>query len=441
MERTAITKLKWTGLAVGCLCAATAMSTVIAQAQPAPAVPPPAVEPMPATPSPAAPTTPPATAAPEPMPAAPPPIAEPLPPPVVEATPPPEEAPATDDETMAHAPMGIHAWGRVGSRLQNPNKPKKLNHLNVDGDLELHFDGNATKEIGITGNVAAVFPPTGTDSTVSILDLIARFDIVDPFHIWAGRMLVPSDRANFSGTWFEAPWYYPGTFSLSAGGHGFVGPHEGAYGRNDGVTVWGQAAGGLFKYYVGAFELDSGNKPLWTGRLNLSLLNPEPGYYHSSTYYGKDILAIAIGGQVQKNGSAFTPSPTTAMPSPVATKFDDYALFNADILFEKNLKGSGVLDLEGAFYKYVGDFEPFKYSYLLLASYLIPGKVGPGQIQPLVRWQSAKAVATDKMDNSIEVQLGYPIAMYDARLALGFQHTDNSGVKGNGIYLGAQILK
>jgi hypothetical protein len=78
---------------------------------------------------------------------------------------------------------------------------------------------------------------------------------------------------------------------------------------------------------------------------------------------------------------------------------------------------------------------------MLLASYLIPGRVGPGQIQPLVRWQSAKANATDKMDNSLEVQIGYPIAAYDARLALGYQYTNNSGVKGNGIYLGAQILK
>ena len=53
-------------------------------------------------------------------------------------------------------------------------------------------------------------------------------------------------------TWFEAPWYYPGTFSA----HGFVGPREGAFGRNDGVTAWGQVQGGLFKYYVGAFDLD-----------------------------------------------------------------------------------------------------------------------------------------------------------------------------------------
>jgi hypothetical protein len=323
--------------------------------------------------------------------------------------------------------------------LQSFKDPKKMDHLSEDGDLELHFDGNATKEIGLTGNVAAVFGPSGPDiqGTVAILDLIARFDIDDAFHIWGGRMLVPSDRANFSGTWFEAPWYYPGTFSAN----GFMGPHEGPYGRNDGVTLWGQAEGGLFKYYASAFDLwDPTKKPLWSGRLNLSLINPEPGYYHSSTYYGKDILAIAIGGQTQKSGSTFTPMVTATTPVPT-TVIDDYALFNADVLFEKVLAGAGVLDLEGAFYKYIGDYEPFKFSYLALASWLTPDKVGPGKIQPLIRFQQGKVQATDKTDTSLEIQVGYVIAEYAARVSLGYQRTKVSGTDGNAIYLGAQVLK
>ena len=163
-------------------------------------------------------------------------------------------------------------------------------------------------------------------------------------------------------------------------------------------------------------------------------MNPEPGYYHSSTYYGKDILAIGVGAQYEKNASV---APASA-PTPGV---DNFSEINADVLFEKELAGSGTVDVEGAFYGYGGDFEPFKYSYLALASYLLPDKLGPGYLQPLVRWQSAKARATEKMDNSVELQLGYAIAQYGARLALGYQHTDNSGVKGNALYLGAQILK
>ena len=421
------------------LCAICLFEPLAAHAQ----VPPPDSAPAPApttiTPAPepamATPVPEPMAPEPEPMMA---PAPEPMAPPptvmVEEVEPPPPPV----DVDASTKPISINAWGRVGFVLQGLQDPKKLDHLSTDGDLELHFDGQATNEIGITGNVAGVFATGNTSGSITILDLILRLDIVEPFHIWIGRMLVPSDRANFSGTWFEAPWNYPGTWALPIG---FAGPREGPYGRNDGATIWGQALGGMFKYYVGAFELDNGGKPLWTGRLNLSLINPEPGYYHSSTYYGgKDLLAIGIGAQYKKDGSAFVPPPTSAMPMPTATMVDDYALFNADVLFEKNLQSAGVLDLEGAFYKYFGDYETFKFSYLLLASWLTPEKVGPGKLQPLVRFQSAKT-QTDLTSSSIEAQVGYVIADYNARLALGYQYTKTGPTKTNAIYLGMQVLK
>jgi hypothetical protein len=358
---------------------------------------------------------------------------EPAPPPPPAAEEP--EAPAADP---SKDPIAVHAWGRTGLRLQGP-QPKQLKHLTLEETtLELHFDGNATPEIGLTGNVIGAISPADQNGTVELLDAIARFDIVDEFHVWAGRMLVPSDRANFSGAWFEAPWYYPGTFSPN----GFVGPQsQGPNGRNDGLTVWGQVEGGLFKYYAGAFDLwNPAVKPWWVGRLNLSLINPEPGYYHSSTYYGgKDLLAIGVALAGKKDGSMSDPTDPTA-PT------DDAGTFNADVLFEKNLDSAGVLDLEGAFYLYKGDYEPFKNSFLLLASWMTADKVGPGKIQPLVRFQQAKVRATDENDMSLEVQIGYPIAEYNARLALGYQFQKFGGApsgsdKGNAIYLGAQILK
>jgi hypothetical protein len=250
-----------------------------------------------------------------------------------------------------------------------------------------------------------------------------------------GRMLVPSDRANFSGTWFASPWFYPGFFVPFEAP---IGPRQGPFGRNDGLTFWGEFNGGLLKYYLSAFNLhDPSVAPLYSGRLNLSLINPEPGYYHNATYYGeKDILAIAIAGQMQHNGSAG----------------DDYAMFNTDVLFEKNFAGSGTLSLEGAFYKYIGDGELLNYSYFALASYLTPEKVGFGKIQPLVRLQQAKPDA-DGADTwtMVDVQLGYVIDGFAARLALGYQHSDAplttapmppAGIvnaSGNTLYLGAQL--
>jgi hypothetical protein len=443
--------------AVAALATVVSFAAVGAQAQPAPATA------APAAPPPAAPPAPPAT---EPAPApAPAPEAAPAPAPAVapaeghtheshveamgreepmsEAGAPAEEAaPAAEDASAK--PISVGAWGRTGLRLQGPGDPKKLKHLTLDETtLELHFDGNATNEIGLTGNVIGQISPGDQNGTVELLDVIARFDIDDAFHVWGGRMLVPSDRANFSGAWFAAPWYYPGTWVPGQ----YVGPRaQGPNGRNDGVTVWGQIEGGLFKYYLSAFDLHDGvSKPWWTARLNLSLINPEPGYYHSSTYYGgKDLLAIGVAFATKKDGSTFTstPAPTMANPMPASvTVTDDAHGFNADVLFEKNLQDAGVIDLEGAFYLYAGDYDAFKHSFLLVGSWMTAEKVGPGKIQPLVRFQQAKLRGIDETATSFEIQIGYPIAEYGARLALGYQNTNNAGVKGNAIFLGAQILK
>ena len=417
------------------LLARTTHAQDVPPAQPPPdvAAQPPATPPAPEAPPSAAPT-------PEPVAPAAPVAPTPAEVPPTETNPkpmaPPEAAaePAPEPEDVTKKPIDVHAWLRVDGILHGP-KPKQVKHLTENVDTELHTDGQITKEIGLTLNLTALLGPAGSPAdqgTVSVLDAIGRFDITDPFHIWVGRMLVPSDRANFSGTWFEAPWFYPGTYSAA----GFIGPHEGPFGRNDGATVWGQFGGGLFKYYAGAFDLyDGTSSPLWSGRLNLSLLNPEPGYYHSSTYYGQDILAIGVGAQLKNKGAS------------TATSTDDYAEFNADVLFEKALDG-GAFDLEGAVYAYSGAAEPFKYSYLALISYLTPTAVGPGKLQPLVRLQQARLRLIDETETSIEAQLGYVIAAYSARLALGYQYTKAlvdpmTGARSasNYIYLGAQFLK
>jgi hypothetical protein len=150
--------------------------------------------------------------------------------------------------------------------------------------------------------------------------------------------------------------------------------------------------------------------------------------------------------QAQKDGS-FVDADMDATPDDIdmdgAPDVDDYVGFNADVLFEKDLKGSGVLDIEGAFYKYSGDGEPLKLSWLGLVSYLTPNKVGPGKIQPLVRVQGSSLEPSGSA-TAVDLQVGYVIADYAARLALGYEFAKvGSGLnnKNNMIYLGAQLFK
>ncbi|WP_437338506.1 hypothetical protein [Sorangium sp. So ce394] len=340
-------------------------------------------------------------------------------------------------------PLSVAAWARVGGRLQNPSAREKMDRLLGDGELDLSFSGEINRFIGVQGAIVAQFGPTPTGGNIAgsatLRDAIAKVKFHDLLNVWIGRMIVPSDRSAFSGPWSMGPWNYPGFFEPYAPP---IGPRQGPLGRNDGVTAWGKVAGGLFKYYVGAFNLhDSSVSPLYTARLNLSLLDPEPAYYQKSTYLGeKDILALGVAGEVQREGSVEPLPPPAAGTPPGTPRTDTYAELNADLLFEKNLPAAGTITLEGAFYKYFGEFERFDFSYFALASYLTASDVGVGKLQPLVRLQQAKPKNADPY-LLIDAQMGYIIEGHAARVAFGYQRSDLSGAKGNALFLGVQLQK
>jgi hypothetical protein len=401
----------------------------LANAQAAP--PPPAVAAAPAVAAPAvvAPAPPPPAApvaAPTPE-AAPAPAVVAPPAPDVPPAPPTVPPPDPDAEKYKHINMGV--WMRVDATLQNAANPKKLNEIGSTGEVEFHFSNQMRKYLQWTANLVATYGAGDGDGagTAGILDLIAQFEPDPAFNVWVGRMLVPTDRSNFSGPYFMGPWHYPGI--------GNNAPKEGPFGRNNGATAWGQFAGGLFKYYLGVFKLnDPAAKPLVSGRLNLSLLSPEPGFYNSSTYYGKDILALGVGFQYQKNGDA-------GAAGPPATPAADYSMFNADLLFEKDLKESGVVDVEGALYKYFGDNESQKLAHFVLASYLTPEVAGIGKFQPLVRVQQS-IPKTGDTTTVLDAQVGYVVDSYSTRFALGYTHVTAGGESAsNAVFAGVQLQK
>jgi hypothetical protein len=143
---------------------------------------------------------------------------------------------------------------------------------------------------------------------------------------------------------------------------------------------------------------------LVAGRAVVNFLDPEPGYYNSSTYYGdKDVLAIGFAIQHQENvvNVGGTPGAFTG--------------FNFDGLFEKKLPGDGVLTIEGAFYDYdlqgtAGDGE----AYLAQAAFLSPAEVGIGKFQPLVRYQEFEGTSV------WDAGVNYIIRGHSARLSFTY---------------------
>ncbi|MES1176377.1 MAG: hypothetical protein ABUL62_18785 [Myxococcales bacterium] len=447
--------------------AATALPSLYSGLASAQAAPPPA--PPPAAPVPAPPIAGDATPAAGAAVAAPPVVApqapaEPPAPPVAAPPPdaPPPPPPDPDAEMYKKINMGV--WSRIGFGFQKADNPKKIDGVGTGGEVEFHTSGKMRKWLAWTANFAASFgaPDGGSfypsnqidggpaiTAALTVQDLIAQFEPDPLFNLWVGRHLVASDRSNFAGPYFMAPWIYP----LKLGPQGFsnafavVGPKEGPYGRSDGATVWGQVQGGTFKYFLGAYDLhDAVNKPLISGRVSISLLNPEPGYWGTSTYHGMDLFSVGVGGQYSKNKDK-TVKPTSTDPE------SDYGMVNADLLFEKKLDGGAAFDVEGAFYKYIGDGETLNFSYMGLVSYLTPELApGSGKLQPLVRIQQAKEKsaadaglggANGNLVTMTDVQMNYVLDSYATRFSLGFTHASaGDGARySNAVFLGVQLQK
>lgn len=308
--------------------------------------------------------------------------------------------------------------------------------------VRLYMGASLSKTIKATFNTEKQ-----SDNSVQVIDAIAQFEPMPEFNVWFGRMLPPSDRSNLDGPYYLLAWNYPVVVSQYP---------SYAVGRDDGMLVWGNIDKKVV-YSVGAFEGHNGedglsneesDNLLYAARVAINLWEPElaPAYYTGSTYFGAaNIFTIGLVYQTQADA--------------VGTAADkgDYSAYNLDVLFETKDTGSGSVTLEGAVYNYdtddvfdvapTGDFNVGGITqgdaYLLGAAYLFPQKVGIGQFQPYVRYQSFE-VDIDDIDTETEqtdIGVNYVIAGPNAKLSLTYfeQEVDDVDDDYSGILLGAQL--
>jgi hypothetical protein len=349
-------------------------------------------------------------------------------------TPPPPPAPAPNPLAIGYS-FGV----RVGLRLQDPDKPKNMSELHLDNSydgpaVEARFHGAVTDNFSWVANFNGVVNAgtTAPAGSVGIEDLIAQYKACNEFQIWAGRLLVPSDRANFSGPFFMIPWNYPGFYVAGAAP---IGPMEGANGRNNGATIWGNALDDKLKYYGGVYGIDQDAQPFYSGRISYSIQGSEPGYFGSSTYYGaKDVVTVGVGAQYQKNGTVNT---TTMAPK-------DFGSLMADVFAEENVNGVGTFTFGGQYYHFPtgyyfsGPKEPFspQNAFYLMAAYMTPDNVGIGKIQPMVRLQQT----ADPSWTAFDAALAYVFKDYSGRLVATYEYISlPGGNNSNSLQLGVQL--
>ena len=211
---------------------------------------------------------------------------------------------------------------------------------------------------------------------------------VQGFDIWFGKFLPPSERSNLDGPYFLNVWDFP----LATSPYPAI-----AAGRDQGVMIYKEYDGGKFKWAYGAFE---GRKNATNGdtnpdendnfqhgfRATYNFWAPEPGYYTTSAYYGaKDVLAVAFVARFEEDGAGTGLTNTTQ---------GDYFGWSVDVLMEKKLSSGAVVNLEASYYDTdTDDIDDGSITqgnaYRMLASYMLPNKVGWGKFQPYVRYQHA----------------------------------------------------
>ena len=305
-------------------------------------------------------------------------------------------------------------------------------------NIRLYTNGQIHKYIKFEFNTDCSDCSDGGD--LIVLDAIGKFEFNDIFNVWVGRQLVPADRAELDGPFYHNTFelnktpFYPSDFGNF---------DAGKFGRDDGINLWGALTPDKrLTYVAGIFDgldgkANTDDNLLYAGRISYNFLNVEenPGYYTSSTYYGKagDILTLAVAAQYQEDGAGL--KVTTAAPG---ERPADFFGTSVDVLYETVLGNAGVVTVEGE-YKYFnlthltavtqadasgtcfclfeGD------AYTGTALYLFPEKVWIGQFQPYVRYTKNEP-DNSKDREETEVGVNYVIDGHNARISLMYQYGD-----------------
>lgn len=318
-----------------------------------------------------------------------------------------------------------------------PNGDDRSEDFDLD-NARIYINGQIHKYIKFEFNTECLFCNNDDLRDFDVLDAIAKFEFNQYFNVWAGRLLVPADRAEMSGPFYANTYdfnrtpFYPADFSVEFGDGG-----AGVFGRDHGVNVWGAAGPeGKLQYVFGVFNgLESATAAgpnqdddlLFGARVAYNFLGVEknPGYYTSSTYYGGggDILTLAYAVQYQEDGAGSFLNP------------GDFLGMSVDLLFEKVLAGHGVFTVEGEYKYFDSDFSIAAFadadcfcmfdgdSWTATGLYLFPQEIGWGKFQPYVRYTAVDPDTSSDRDE-IEGGLNYVIDGHNARISLFYEHGD-----------------
>lgn len=257
----------------------------------------------------------------------------------------------------------------------------------------LLFAGQATDVVGYYVQIEAGNDDKqgNADKEIFYRDAYATIDYSDELRLIAGRFKNTFTRENLEACLepltidrAEVIAYAP--FGSQGGS------------RDTGLALWGNLADAQVQYRVMVADGRQGDEvpkksPRVTGRLHVSLLDPEADYGYKATYLGsRKVLTF---------GAAYDYQADVAYGNyPARTDLKDYKAWTVDGFFEYPTK-SGTYTLSAAYFDYstgnainespdprLPATSELK-AYYVKGAYLFPEKIGFGRVQPYFRYEKS----------------------------------------------------
>lgn len=278
----------------------------------------------------------------------------------------------------------------------------------------------------------------GLGSGVAWRDLWITLNLNEAFKIQMGRMYVPLTR-NYGTTSTKAMLTMDLPF-LQGGSRGGI-FYASKVGRDDSITLWGNPLDGMLQYRFmvsEGVETNAGNPEdnlRFAGRLSLSLLDPETGWFNQGTYLGKKkVLSLGLGFQSQDD---LTLNSVTGQDNDVWT---------VDVFFDHPL-GEGTVTAEAAYIDITNCTQTVASDYTDLAAgddaknwyinagYLFPGTIGIGSVQPYIRYETVDVDDKNQTD-FWSGGFNYYIKGHNCKLTADYMHVDpdNDAKEDRGIF-------
>jgi hypothetical protein len=294
----------------------------------------------------------------------------------------------------------------------------------------LYLKGNVTDLVSFFTHVASDRvgqdgldnSSVGLGSGVAWRDLWVTLNFDKAFMVQAGRMYVPLTR-NYGTTSTKTMLTTDLPF-LQGGVRGSI-FYASKVGRDDGVTLWGNPMDGLLQYRFMVSEgVENDDNPddnlRFAGRVAVSLMEPETGWFNKGTYLGKKkVLSLGLGFDQQDDIDPGTPL--------VTGDDDDNQVWTVDVFFDHPV-ADGAVTAEAAYIDIEHCTQDHNFSSLGKGDdaenwYVQAGYLFPNHLQPYVRYE------TVDVDHEFETEfwtlgLNYYMKGHNCKISADYTQVD-----------------